>query len=100
MVDTGPLVDLTVPADRNHAAGLALHRVRRGEFLVPATVVAETSYMIEQRLGGGAEETHRPARRSSRRVTPCSFGLGVLAMYRFMNLVLPQILRHAVVHGE
>jgi uncharacterized protein len=56
LLDTGPLLAVAAPNDPDHHACVRLLRERGSEFQVPATVIAETSYMIESRLGSDAEE--------------------------------------------
>jgi predicted nucleic acid-binding protein len=56
LVDTGPLLAIASPNDPDYRACVHLLQKRGDEFRVPAIVVAETSYMIESRLGSAAEE--------------------------------------------
>src|SRR5207237_2415640 len=57
VVDAGPLVAAVNDSERNHLACAAVLRRRDIDMVIPALVLAEACYLIEQRLGPLVEAT-------------------------------------------
>ncbi|GAA2776621.1 type II toxin-antitoxin system VapC family toxin [Saccharopolyspora taberi] len=55
IVDTGPLVALGNLRDHHHSACMDLFSRYPGKLLVPSTVIAETCWLLESRVGVTAE---------------------------------------------
>ena len=55
VVDTGPLYAVTDTNDVDHQSSLQVLQRRDLQLIIPALVVAETTYLIGTRLGSGAE---------------------------------------------
>jgi len=55
VVDTGPLYAAADASDAHHAACAALFSNLTDGFVVPVSVVVETSFLIERHLGPTAE---------------------------------------------
>jgi uncharacterized protein len=53
--DTGPLLATVDRSDRHHAASVALMRATRRPLLVPAPVLVEVCYFLQERVGPRAE---------------------------------------------
>lgn len=55
VVDTGPLYAVTDTSDADHRRSLETLQRRDIQLIIPALVVAETTYLVGARLGPGAE---------------------------------------------
>lgn len=55
LVDTGVFVSAAATDEPRHASCAELLRAHRGELVVPATVIPETAWLVESRLGPAAE---------------------------------------------
>jgi predicted nucleic acid-binding protein len=55
IVDTGPLYAVTDTSDADHQRSLDALQRRDLQLIIPALVVAETTYLIGHRLGAAAE---------------------------------------------
>jgi len=54
-LDTGPLYAVTDTSDTDHRRSLETLQRRDIQLIIPALVVAETTYLVGARLGSGAE---------------------------------------------